>query len=450
MKRFKVGPVILKVVLVLVILALLSAGCRSQPADVKVERVGPRAIDETVMVAGALDASSAAQVIPDVYGTVASVMVADGQEVVAGQPLVQLETDNLEQALLSARASLESVQSIAGMFNSLASSAAGIGSSVNSALSTVDAGVEYLIDFQREIIPFLPEEVRLAALQTVENAYAQYQSRAASRPSVSTGGGGGVSTGAQQAAASKSIEIAQQNLADATICAPTGGTLVEVTGGGLSMDSMMTTLMSSFSSMIPSGLDLSSLTGLSSGFSGMGLPSGGPLAPGSIVVPGSPVYSIVNLKDMTMVAKIDETDIARMKTGLAAVVRLEAYPEEEFRGEVVHVANTATTNEAGATAFDVTIELDPVEFDLKMGMTGVGDIVVASKKDALVVPVAALVEKDSKKYVFKVEDGKASLAEVSTGLTTEETVEIIKGVKTGDKVVVKGVEKIKDGQGVKE
>jgi len=197
-KRFKVGPVILKVVLVLVILALLSAGCRSQPADVKVERVGPRAIDETVMVAGALDASSAAQVIPDVYGTVASVMVADGQEVVAGQPLVQLETDNLEQALLSARASLESVQSIAGMFNSLASSAAGIGSSVNSALSTVDAGVEYLIDFQREIIPFLPEEVRLAALQTVENAYAQYQSRAASRPSVSTGGGGGVSTGAQR------------------------------------------------------------------------------------------------------------------------------------------------------------------------------------------------------------------------------------------------------------
>lgn len=215
------------------------------------------------------------------------------------------------------------------------------------------------------------------------------------------------------------------------------------------MDSLMGTLMGSFSSMIPSGLDISSLSGLSSSMSGMGMPSGGPLVPGSYVMPGSPVFSIVDLKNMSMIAKVDESDIAKLQEGQAASVSLEAYPDRKFNGIVVRVTDTATTNEAGATAFDVTIQLDLSDINLKIGMSGTADVVVASKEATTVVPLGALVEKNNEKYVFKVVDGKAQLTEVTLGLVTEDKVEIVKGVKTGDKVVVKGVEKLKDGQGVK-
>jgi len=115
---------------------------------------------------------------------------------------------------------------------------------------------------------------------------------------------------------------------------------------------------------------------------------------------------------------------------------------------VVKVADTATTNEAGATAFEVTIQMNTSDINLKLGMTGTSDVTIATKKAAAVVPIEAIVDKKGKKYVFKVVNGKAVLTEVAIGLANENNVEIIDGVKMGDKVVIRGTDKLKDGQGV--
>ncbi|MBU1944802.1 MAG: efflux RND transporter periplasmic adaptor subunit, partial [Actinobacteria bacterium] len=355
----------MKVALAIVLLAAISAGCGASSAtEVEVARVGPRSISETVMVAGTTQAASASQVIPQVYGPVAQVYVQEGQQVVAGQPLVQLDTSGLEQSLLSAEASLESTQSLASMVNGLSASAAGISSSINSALASVDAGVTNLYELERLLVPLLPEQQRLAALQAIEAGYQSYVAQASNRGSISTGGGGGMSTGAQEAAANKAIENARKNLAASTIVAPTTGTLVAVSGGGTSIDTMLNTLMSSFSGMMPSGLNLSSLSGLT-GMSTIGMPTGGPPVAGTYVSPGAPIYSVVDLKNMTMHAKVDESDIAKIQSGQEAAVSLEAYPGKKYKGQVVKVADTATTNEAGATAFDVAIQMDLSDINLK-------------------------------------------------------------------------------------
>jgi HlyD family secretion protein len=152
---------------------------------------------------------------------------------------------------------------------------------------------------------------------------------------------------------------------------------------------------------------------------------------------------------MSLVAKVDESDIAKIQPGQASTISLEAYPDKQYPGVVAKIADVATTNEAGATAFDVTIQVDQADTRLKIGMTGTADVTIATKKAAAVVPIEAIVDKKNKKYVFKVKDGKAHLTPVTLGLTTENSVEIIEGVVVGDKVVIKGVEKLKDGQGVK-
>lgn len=449
MKSNRLASVAVKILLVVALLAVASAGCGGSAADVEIARLGPRSIEETVMVAGSLTATSPVQVIPQVYGSVAQVCAQEGQQVAAGQVLVQLDTSSLEQAVLSAQASLESTQSLANMFAGLASTASGIGSAVNSALTSVDAGVANLYNLEKLLVPSLPENLRLPALQAIETSYGRYQSQVASRPSFSSGGGGGFSTGAQEAAAQKAIENAQKNLQAATITAPVAGTLVGVQSSGSSINSLMSTLMSSFSGMIPSGLSLSSLTGLSGGMTNIGMPTGGSPVPGAFITPGTPIFQIVDLKSMSMVAKVDESDIARIEVNQFANISLEAYQGKKYEGAVVKVADVATTNEAGATAFEVTIRMNQADANLKIGMTGTADLSVAAKKDALVVPVEALVEKNGKKYVFKVVDGKAVLTSVVVGLSTEDKVEILKGLKTGDKVVIKGVEKLKDGQSVK-
>jgi HlyD family secretion protein len=447
---FSVGA---KFTLIVALIAGISVGCGGSSTKVTVERVGPRSIEETVMTAGSLQASNPTQVMPAVYGSVAQVYAQDGQEVAAGQPLIQLDTSSLEQSLLSAQASLESVQGIAGAFNSISASAENLSSSISSTfesvLTRVDAGVTALYTMEKNLVALLPEDQRMAALQAIENSYKNYQTARSQPLPASTTVGGGYSTGAQQAAASKAIENAKQNLDAATITAPVAGTLVSAVTGGMDLQSMMSTLMSSFGSMIPSGLNLSALTGMTSSFGNLGIPSGGPLVPGSYIMPGSPVFTIVDLKNMSMVSKVDESDIAKIQAGQPANVSLEAYPEKSFPGMVVKVADTATTNEAGATAFEVTIQMNPVDIELKIGMTGSANLVVAEKKGALVVPVEAIVEKKGKKYIFKVVDSKARLTEVSVGITSETDAEILEGIKTGDKVVVKGAEKLQDGQGVK-
>lgn len=453
MKSFKSSRLLsvgLRVALAVALLAIVSSGCGSPSVKAEVARVSSRAIEETVMVAGNVQSANPVQVIPQVMGSVGQVFASDGQEVAAGQPLVQLDTSDLEQALLSARASLETAQAISGMFSSLSSAASGIGSSFNSLLNSVDSGVNGLFTLEKTLIPALPEDQRMVALQAIEASYQSYQaSRSQAQPLSVGGGDGGVSTGASQAAANKAIQNAQKNLKQATITAPVAGTLVTATTGGMSMEGLMGSLMSSFSSMIPSGLNLSSLSGMTGSMANMGLPTSGPLGPGSFIVPGTPVYTIVDLKNMSMVAKVDETDLPKIETGQTATATLESYPGKQLTGKVIRVANTSTTNEAGATAFEVTIQLDRPDINLKIGMTGTADVTVATKKAAAVVPVEAIVEKKGKKYVFKVVDGKARLKQVTLGLVTESSVEIAEGVKIGDKVVVKGVEKLKDGQGVK-
>jgi multidrug resistance efflux pump len=445
----RIATFAIKLTVVVALLALVSGGCGSGPTEVTVKRIGPLSIEETVMVAGSLQAGSPVMVIPQVYGPVAQVFADYGQEVVAGQVLVQLDTSSLEQALLSAQAGLESTQAMASLFNSLSSSASGIVAAAGSALASLDAGVAGLLDLERLIIPSLPEEQRLAALQAIDATRRELQAQSGNRAPLPSGGGG-YSTAAQEAASMKAIENAQRNLQGATIVAPTSGTLVAVQEGGMSLSSMLSTLMSSFSGMIPSGLNLSALSGLSGGLSGFGLPTSGPLVPGTYVMPGTPIYQIVDLRNMSMVAKVDESDIAKVMPQQKAAVSLEAYPDKEFQGWVSGVADVATTNEAGAPAFDVNVAMDYSDTRLKIGMTGTADLTVAAKKAAVVVPVEALVRKKGKEYVFRVVEGKARLTPVTTGLTTEDRAEITKGVKFGDRVVVQGVDKLKDGTGVRD
>jgi HlyD family secretion protein len=200
---------------------------------------------------------------------------------------------------------------------------------------------------------------------------------------------------------------------------------------------------------LPSGLHRSSLSGLTGGMATMGMATSGQPAPGSFITAGTAVYQIVDLKSMSLLAKVDESDIAKIQPGQAVTVSLEAYPEKHYPGVVSRVADVATTNEAGATAFDVTIQLDQADVKLKIGMTGTAEVTVATKKATTVVPVEAVVDRKGKKYVFRVVNGKARLTPVTLGLTTESSVEVIEGVQPGDRVVVRGVEKLKDGQGVK-
>jgi len=55
-------------------------------------------------------------------------------------------------------------------------------------------------------------------------------------------------------------------------------------------------------------------------------------------------------------------------------------------------------------------------------------------------------ERKEKRFVWLVENGKAAKKEVKVGFETDEDIEILEGLKEGDKVISKGVSKVKEGE----
>jgi membrane fusion protein (multidrug efflux system) len=77
-----------------------------------------------------------------------------------------------------------------------------------------------------------------------------------------------------------------------------------------------------------------------------------------------------------------------------------------------------------------------------IGSTVHVDLVISEKKDAIVIPFQSLFLKSSKPYVYIVENGKVALVPVKTGLKQKDSIEIIEGLKVGQKLIIKGQERL--------
>jgi HlyD family secretion protein len=117
-----------------------------------------------------------------------------------------------------------------------------------------------------------------------------------------------------------------------------------------------------------------------------------------------------------------------------------ALPTDVVTGKVQRIAPQAQQKE-GATLFDVEIELDPGQkIVLRAGYSANADVIIREKKDVLVVPERLVIFEDGGKKTFvelpnadpKQEPKKV---EIKTGISDGLNVEIVSGLKTGDKVV---------------
>ncbi len=114
---------------------------------------------------------------------------------------------------------------------------------------------------------------------------------------------------------------------------------------------------------------------------------------------------IAELPDLTsMISKtfINEIDISKVKKGQKVKVGVDAFPEKEFDGEVVEVANIGQVIPGGDTkVFEVTIKVFGYDKDLKPAMTTSNIITSTTLKDVLYIPLEAVFHNDSLAYVIR-------------------------------------------------
>lgn len=182
---------------------------------------------------------------------------------------------------------------------------------------------------------------------------------------------------------------------------------------------------------------------------------------GTNLMAGTEMLRVADLSRMEAQVEVNENDIVRVNLGDTALIEVDAYLDQKFKGVVTEIANSAKTTGVSAdqvTNFDVKILVLPESYKkivdegepnpFRPGMSATVDIRTESKDDILAVPIQSVTtrtdttianlspsKKDIRTIVF-LSDGKYALAkDVKTGIQDNSYIEIISGVAPDDKVI---------------
>ena len=186
-----------------------------------------------------------------------------------------------------------------------------------------------------------------------------------------------------------------------------------------------------------------------------GVVVGEPQTPGTMAVQGTSnptvIMRIADMSSKQILAKVDETDIGNVKVGQSATFTVDSFNGKTFTARVSKISQTDTSNSwnvntssssssssssASVIYYYVTLDVDDPENVLLPAMTARVEINTAEKNDALVVPLSTLKTDTHGSYVIvKNDDGTQENRYVSTGIYSDEYVEILEGLSEGEQVV---------------
>ncbi len=174
-----------------------------------------------------------------------------------------------------------------------------------------------------------------------------------------------------------------------------------------------------------------------------------PVTVGSTVSQSSLVAKVARTDELEIRINIAERFVSRISNGQKATVTFDAYPGVVFGAKIFEVSPVLDT---ATRTMGVKLRLNPPDSRVKVGMYGRVKLVTESVKNAIVLPVSALVTRDGKDYVFVVTTPKSgqnaaavSIRQVTKGILVDNQVEITKGLEADEEVVIKGQTLLNDG-----
>jgi RND family efflux transporter MFP subunit len=159
------------------------------------------------------------------------------------------------------------------------------------------------------------------------------------------------------------------------------------------------------------------------------------VSPQETVSIGRELFTLVNITQLRVQAKVLESEVGKMKVSHEAALRFSAYPEKVFKGHVEAISPVINPEDRTCT---VHILVDNPEEEVKPGMHAEVEIAADIYQDRLLVPQEAVLVRGGRKLVFVVEEDLAKWRYIEVGLENEDYVEVLDGVKEGEPVIVEG------------
>jgi multidrug efflux pump subunit AcrA (membrane-fusion protein) len=156
---------------------------------------------------------------------------------------------------------------------------------------------------------------------------------------------------------------------------------------------------------------------------------------------------IATLPDMSVAISetyIREIDISKVQLNDSVRISIDALPDKVFWGRVIKIATIGEDHkDFDMKAFKVIVRFDKSDKDMKPGMTVNNNILIASYKDKLIVPLKAVFSKEGKQIVYLKKTGGVSEHEVKLTDENEEFGVVQEGVSEGDVILMYQPEKFK-------
>jgi len=337
----------------------------------------------TVAGTGNLEVDGTTDVYPATSGTVATIKVAEGDEVAVGDVLFTLDSDTAKASTAKSLASYRQSQ------QGVAQSSANLVKAKNNLATLQDHADE--------------------PSSTVTSA-----DIAAAKAEVSSASASLTSSKASVTVASLDYEQTKDAEGDLTVKATASGVVYELN--------------------IEVGDSVSTSSGSSSNAAGTGASATG-AATTTSSSSSAPVV-LAPVQPLAVHLTVNEVDLPALKVGQRADIAFDALPNVTATGKVYDISK-AGTNSSGVVTFDVWLSLDVADAGLRSGMSSAATIVTNVVKDALLVPNGAVKSDGDGGYYVQVLDasGAPQKVVVETGEANATQTQILSGISEGDKVV---------------
>jgi RND family efflux transporter MFP subunit len=163
------------------------------------------------------------------------------------------------------------------------------------------------------------------------------------------------------------------------------------------------------------------------------------------------VVTIADMSSLQVEADVSESNLKYVKLGQPCEIQLDAFQELRFRGEVHMIVPTADRSKASVMIKVKFLDKDSrilPEMSARVAFLE-RTVTVEEQKPRTAINPAAIIIKGSKKTVFLIKKDRAVETTISTGEQLGDMIEVLSGIKSGDRVVLTPLDKLKDGDRVK-
>jgi len=164
-------------------------------------------------------------------------------------------------------------------------------------------------------------------------------------------------------------------------------------------------------------------------------------------MPGDlPIVVVADMREMKLEAGVSEIEAGRLRVGLKARVSVQAKPGQAFAGELAAIAPEVDERNHH---FMIDVRVANPSRALLSGMYATARIIEATTANAVLVPKDAVMTRDGKRVVLKVQGDAVSSVEVVAGLSDGTRIQIVKGLAAGDTLVADARRQIPTGAKVR-